>query len=244
MYFANYETDAACVPYLSDRYIDETCEELVRRFDPMAAEHLHPVNIEQFITRFMGLKLEKEYLSCDGSVLGANVIVDTDRFPVFDPVSGRAEYRSVKAGTVFADKSLTEAGRLNRYRFTLAHEAGHAIWHGMYYRALVQKGKTRKAFLSCAPHLTDGRAFDRERLTRQQLIEYQADRSASALLMPAGAVRRLVSTMGEVRTMEDVEDRVILTAGTFRVSDKAAMIRLQNLGLLGEKALSGRLLRV
>lgn len=245
MYFANYETDPACVPYLSDSYIDSTCEELINRFDPQALNHLHPVNIEQFITRFLGLNLEFDHLSCNGSVLGANVVQDTDLFPVYDPESGRAVFRSALGGTVFADLSLKKAGMLNRCRFTLAHEAGHALWHGMYYRALIKEGKARRAYLSCTPAvISQSSRQSAEKMSRHDLIERQANRTASALLMPSCAVKRLISTLGECRTKEDLEDRIIITAGTFRVSDEAARIRLEEMGLLPEIKTVRRIVRV
>ena len=127
MYYPLIETDPNCVPYLSGSYIDSFCQDLVRRFDPDVIEKGHPLNIERFITDYLGLNLEVENLSCDLSILGATVFSDTDEFPVYDVRLNEAVYRSAKEGTVFVENELRRRGLSNRYRFTLAHEAGHAI---------------------------------------------------------------------------------------------------------------------
>ena len=145
-----------------------------------------------------------------------------------------AVYRTLTEGTVLADVSLTRAGKNNLYRFTLAHEAGHAIWHGMYYRARMRSGKASRSYLSCEKQSVLDRSDRRASVKTHQLLEYQANRSAAALLMPESAVNSLISAFGERRTQDDLSDLVIYIAGACRVSDKAAAYRLRQLGLLNE----------
>ncbi|MBR4236170.1 MAG: ImmA/IrrE family metallo-endopeptidase [Clostridia bacterium] len=234
MNYSYIDTEPACVPYLSSAYIDSRCGELVRKFDPKAALGLRPLNIEQFITGFLGLRLEFEHLSSDHSVLGAAVFADGE-LPVYDRERGSAVYRRVREDSVFIDPFLTRAGKNNLYRFTLAHEAGHALWHGMYQRARLRAGKTIKPYLSCERQNVTSAGADTDRLSdRRSLLEYQANRSAAALLMPESAINKLVSSFGEYRTTDEIADLVIFIAGACRVSDKAAACRLKQLGLISE----------
>ena len=234
MYYPLIETDPNCVPYLSGSYIDSFCQDLVRRFDPDVIEKGHPLNIERFITDYLGLNLEVENLSCDLSILGATVFSDTDEFPVYDVRLNEAVYRSAKEGTVFVENELRRRGLSNRYRFTLAHEAGHAIWHGLYYKTLSRTQRNQIIHLSCTNKNTKLSHRDPApgRLNSIQLMEYQANRSANSLLMPAEAVRRLKAGRGECLTRDEAEDRIIMTASVFRVSDAAARYRLEQLGLI------------
>ena len=232
-------TDKACIPYISDKYIDSVCSNLVRRFDKTVFTDPHPVNIEQFMRRMLGINIRYEHLSCNDSVLGLAVLLGTDRLPVYDKAKRRAVYTSAAENDVLIEKDLTAAGCSSRMRFTLAHEAGHVLWHKMYMqgRALAAK----KDVLSCEREdigVCPDRAY-LGTLTREELVEYQANRSASALLMPREAVENLFAGRPLPRTADDVCDRILLTAGTFRVSDVAARYRLIELRLIPDTE-SGR----
>ena len=238
MFQLNVETDANCVPCISNAYIDDFCNGLIRRFEPSVISKLHPVNIEQFVRQFLGLSLKIENLSSDRSILGATTFIDIDRFPVYDPEKRRAKFISAKEGTVFIDRSLTARSKNNRYRFTLAHEAGHAIWHGMYYAARVKEGECKQKSLNCESKY----ARLRSAADCSRIIEHQADRSASALLMPRDAVYKLMEPMGECHSYDDAMDRIMYTASLFRVSEAAARIRLVNLGLVDASLIRAKIL--
>ena len=233
MLFMNVDTDAAGVPVLSNDYIDDFCNDLIGRFEPSAISRLHPVNIEQLAERCLGLRLRYEHLSSDGSVLGATMFADTDTFPIYDPKRRQAVYTSAKQGTVFIEKDLMQAGKNNRCRFTLAHEAGHVLWHGMYMTSRM-KARRAEPFLMCTSSsiASAAKLHKHEKLSTQALIERQANRSASALLMPREAVLKLIAPMGKCVTRDDAVDRILFTASVFRVSDSAARIRLTELGLI------------
>ena len=230
--YINFETDPACVPYLSSAFIDEFCDDLVARFDKGVARDLHPLNIDDFAVNQMGLRLVYENMSCNFSVLGAMLFEDTHLFPVYDPRRGRAEYISAKEGDVVLEKKLLEANQNDRLRYTLAHEVGHALWHGMYYNSLKKSGKALNGYMMCGRDNLRSISEDAARLSRRRLIEYQANRSASALLMPQSAVKKLCERLGKPETPDEKDDLVIYTAAAFRVSDFAAKIRLRELGML------------
>ncbi|MCR4578675.1 MAG: ImmA/IrrE family metallo-endopeptidase [Clostridiales bacterium] len=230
--YIKFETDPACVPYLSSSFIDEFCDDLVARFDKGVTRDLHPLNIDDFATGHMGLRLVYENMSCNFSVLGAMLFEDTAYFPVYDPRRDRAEYISAREGDVVLEKKLLDASQNDRLRYTLAHEVGHALWHGMYYNSLKRSGKAMNGFMLCGRDNLRSISEDAARLSRRRLIEYQANRSASALLMPKSAVKRLRDRLGKPETPDERADLVIYTAAAFRVSDFAAKIRLKELGML------------
>ena len=239
--YMNEAASPACVKYISEKYMDSYCNDLIRRFDPSVITRLHPVNIEQLLEKFLGLKIGFENLSDDGSVLGATVFEDDERFPVYGKNRRRPHYIAVKEGTVLCDSSLKELGSNNRYRFTLAHEAGHAIWHGAYMRAQLSAGKKSSACLRCKSDairpVSDKRG--KTNMPLSSIVEEQASKSALFLLMPKEAVMKLISPMGLCLSRSDALDRIILTAATFRVSEAAARERLLGLGLIKPGVFAG-----
>ena len=228
-----FDTDNACVPYLSDHYIDSMCNDMIRRFDESVFTSPHPVNIELFIKKALHLNIRYARLSADSNILGVNVFRETDRMPVYSEKSRRAEYVHADEGDIFIENELTLLGRSGRLRFTLAHEAGHALWHRMYFIAR-SNSLRRIASIGCG-HEDIGVCPEREtlgRMSREELIEYQANKTASCLLMPRDAVNALFKDRPAPETRDDICDMILLTAGTFRVSDVAARYRLMDLGLI------------
>lgn len=134
--------------------------------------------------------------------------------------------------------------KLGRYRFTLAHEAGHWRLHRHLY--------LRKANpLSLLPNSTPRPDFVC-RSSDKEPIEYQADRFASCLLMPKEMVKRAWHEWrGEIEPMYladlraeangDFSDELVLEnavrpfAATFQVSAEAMRIRCEGMGLLLRK---------
>lgn len=90
----------------------------------------------------------------------------------------------IKKRAVKVDRSLDPAlnpKRLGRYRYTLAHEAGHWCLHRQHYLENVAQGKLFAA--DGAP------AFICRSSEAKKPVEYQADRFAADLLMPERLVR-------------------------------------------------------
>ena len=241
MLYMNIDTDRNCVPCLSGDHIDDFCSDLISRVEPSAISRLHPVNIELLVKRFMGLKIRYEYLSPDGSVLGAAMFTDTDRFPIYDAVKRRTVYTAAAKGTVFIDKSLVSADKNNRYRYTLAHEAGHMLWHGMYFNVRMKENRRTAPYLMCTTaDVASSRSLHKhEKLSSAELIERQANRTASALLMPKESLKKFITPMGECMNRSEAEDRILFTASMFRVSSAAARVRLCELGYIDAGTLKG-----
>ena len=121
------------VPILSKAEIDAIGERFVQDFQPEVLTNPSPVDIEGFIEFYLGMTPDYQYLSHNGVYLGMTVFNDTNKVPVFDPATNRAEYISAKARTVIIDNRLLDEGQRHRYRFTLGHEGGHDIFHSGYF---------------------------------------------------------------------------------------------------------------
>lgn len=132
---------------------------------------------------------------------------------------------------------------LGRYRFTLAHEAGHWRLHRQYYQEDPNQGK-----------LFDGRGQPAFicRSSQKPPAEWQADYFAGCLLMPRAVVRSewqawrgnldavAVQQLPAVTISNDPKENENAAlerfcrpfAGRFEVSAEAMRIRLENLGFL------------
>ena len=121
------------VPILSKAEIDAIGERFVQDFQPEVLTNPSPVDIEGFIEFYLGMTPDYQYLSHNGVYLGMTVFNDTNKVPVFDPATNRAEYISAKARTVIIDNRLLDESQRHRYRFTLGHEGGHDIFHSGYF---------------------------------------------------------------------------------------------------------------
>ena len=88
------------VPILSKAEIDAIGERFVQDFQPEVLTNPSPVDIEGFIEFYLGMTPDYQYLSHNGVYLGMTVFNDTNKVPVFDPATNRAEYISAKARTV------------------------------------------------------------------------------------------------------------------------------------------------
>lgn len=233
-------------PYFTKRQLENEAAvvlaEYGREFEPVAEP---PVPIDEIIE--MHLKLRFEFLDMRslfgvGDVLGALWVND---------------------GRVAVDISLdpdANPAKLGRYRFTLAHEAGHWRLH----RRLFQRHANQPSLLPDA----DDRANYVCRSSDTSPLEWQANFFAAALLMPRELVLRewekwrgnldpiylddLRPRRQEIITSELLrggglsmdEDSINDTlfehtcrplAETFEVSAEAMRIRLENLKLLCDK---------
>ena len=174
----------------------------------------------------------------------ALVFIDTRKEFGVDDVHGALWVRKRLVGIDQRLDPGTNPAMLGRYRFTLAHEAGHWLLH----RQLFQKTANQLTLLS-------ENADRPEYICRSgstEPIEYQANRFASCLLMPKEMIKR---AWGEWRRDMDpiyltdlraeaganVTDDIVFEnairpfAATFEVSAEAMRIRCEGMGLLLRK---------
>lgn len=112
----------------------------------------------------------------------------------------------------------------NRQRFSLAHELGHLILHDAGEDRLFVDTNMRVYQRTGSP---SDNAYHQPESTTTPYEEREANRFASALLMPQDLVQKAAIDMD----LSDETD-IALLARTFGVSDQAMSIRLQQLGLV------------
>lgn len=228
------------VPILRNQEIDDCCEEMIREFQPEVFRHPEPVDIDAFVCFYLGMKQDFAFLSNDGRYLGMTVFNDTDRVIIYDPEQNRAEYMSAEAGTVIIDNTLLDDRQIHRYCFTMGHEGGHGILHPDHFSySSGQVGffdEPQQALVQCRADATQTlHNKDYSLWTPEDRMEQQANKSASALLMPCEAVYTLIRGLPIARKMDEEVTRVMAVANTFNVSMDAAMYRLFDLGVLKRK---------
>ncbi len=166
------------------------------------------VPIEEMIELHYGIILQFRNLSKKGHIHGITVFEDSV-IPIYDEINKRYEPIVVKAGTILIDKRLLAKNRINRFRFTLAHELAHYILHGEYYLGVQE-------LASKISSESDART------------EKEADELGAALLMPQG---RLKVAFKRNAYQIDRKELIYNLAQTFEVSAQAMEIRLKRLGL-------------
>ena len=238
MYKPDFRRKASNVPILSKQDIDHHGERFVQDFMPEAMKSPMPIDVDRFITKYLGLNLEYQYLSHCGAYLGMLVFNDTKRLPVFDPRKNEAAYIRVPANTVIVDNSLLDEENEHRYRFTGGHEAGHGIFHTQYYgynrnQVSFFHNEDDLPIVKCrAASIQSAGAIGKvEFETDQDWMEWQANYFASALLMPKSMVKKLV----EEYDGDDFSRDLLLAhivSETFDVSVTAAANRLNSLNII------------
>ncbi len=231
------------LPYLTDRgFEDEAALLLAEYGDRHGAVTAPPVPIDEIVELHLELQLE---------------FSDMQHLFGVDDVHGALWVNERRVGIDDRLEPATHPAMLGRYRFTLAHEAGHWRLHRHLFQRqanqlqLLPEGVERPEYIC--------RSSDKEP------IEYQANRFASCLLMPREMVKRAwdewhgnldpiylddlradehqiltaeVVRRGGIKTSENAIDNILLEhaarplATVFEVSPEAMRIRLEGMGLL------------
>lgn len=224
-------------PHYTQQELDQECEAIVGRF-----------------LRERYGKVEYPLRTNDLTVLVEQHCCDLDQFADLSAegpdVEGMTEFFPDRPPRISVSAELaSDERRENRLRTTLAHELGHAHFHRMLFAELFQPGmlfarRPSEAKAVCKRDtILNAREVD--------WLEWQAAYASGAFLMPAGALRRLLSahcsTAGIHATVAlgSAESRAMLrlVMDAFQVSADAAHIRLLKLGYVtdrpGPKSLFG-----
>lgn len=232
-----FRLDGNRIPILSKNDIDALGEAYIQDFCPEAMTHPSAIDIDQFVSYHLGMEQDFAWLSNDGRYLGMTVFNDTNRVIVYDPERNEADYMSVRAGTVIIDNTLLGAGKEHRYRFTMGHEGGHGILHSAYFAY----DPNQLSFFDDAPMpMVQCRADsiatishkDVRYWTPQERMEWQANRLASALLMPRAMVYKLIQNMPQEQSVDFDIHAILTAADVFNVSYEAAQYRLLDFDLI------------
>lgn len=235
MYTPSYRKKKNGVPVLSQKEIDVIGERLAGDYCPDAVKTPMAVDIDGFAQNYLGLKQDFQLLSHNGVYLGMMVFNNTDRIPVYDPVRNRAEYISANARTIIIDSRLLEEDQERRYRFTVGHEVSHDIFHRGYFAynpdQMTMFESQYSPMVQCRVVAAKTSSKRKPPQTDNDWMEWQANRLASAILMPAGMVRQLISSQPPEHSAFRAACWVMSVCHTFKVSIQAAEIRLRELGI-------------
>lgn len=237
MYTPTFKTSRTNVPILSKSEIDTIGEELIQDFCPQAMETPMEIDVDRFITNYLGMEQDFQYLSHCGLYLGMTVFNDTDMIPVFNFDKWQAEFISAKAGTIFIDVSLLDPTQDHRYRFTAGHEAAHGILHGPYFSYDPNQTCMYDDRLPMVQCRADSTKVCKPRFgpkrTDRGWMEWQANCLSSALLMPRKMV--ILAARRAERRSNSANAALEAVASIFNVSNEAAYYRLIDLGLIQGK---------
>jgi hypothetical protein len=212
------------VPYLTRWQIEQSASDLIFGYEIDTGTRIRPpIPVEDIIERYLQLRIG---------------FVDFAKTLGIEDVLG-ATYIDEKM--ICADKQLLETGLEGRLNFTFAHETGHWVLH----RKLVDPaaaGPVNRTAILC--RIRDAK----------KPIEWQADYFAACLLMPAMfVIPAFESAFGPPplvlvnfenrysgpcyiepcgRNWPRIADTLIKAGGFDNVSKQAAIIRLQELGLV------------
>ena len=198
------------IRYISAGTLEAIARKTLKRYHPnYLNQEPQAVPIEKLVEDVFGLSIEYMCLVESGDELG-RMIYDDGYTTRFNPEIDDYELVKVTAGTILVDARLLSDPKLyGRFRFTLAHELAHWILHKEFFTG------TKMAAATYGIGNADNNA-----------IEWQANYLATAILMPAGQVKR-----GFYRLRMQTSSHISALANIFEVSKQAVEIRLTELGL-------------
>jgi Zn-dependent peptidase ImmA (M78 family) len=213
-------------PYYTEGELDRECEQITTSF----LRRRHGKVRYPFTTEDLGMLIEQEGADLDSSV-------DLSRYG--QDVEGVTAFRDRRPPEVMiSDQLAGDPRRENRLRTTLTHEFGHVRFHGFLWAEKFATGD-----LFAAPAKSGEAICKRDTILnarQSDWMEWQAGYISGAILMPAGAVRRLVDDYCAPRGVHGV---VPLSTGhalaliqavqaEHQVSEEAARVRLLALKVL------------
>lgn len=219
---------------LSYDQIEELSEGLIRQYLGSEADSCFCVDIEGFVTEFLGLPLfYYTFAEKDSDKIG---FISDGITPLLVYDKGEIVPAVFQKGTIVVEKYLRQERESGRRRFTISHEGAHFVMD----RTL--------------PQADFHREFDNERCYAKEdfkrllnFKETQIDRMGAAILMPRFMVYNLADKYGVsngIPVFGDCvlrpEDNLIIKkmANAMGVSYSAFFIRLKELNLLTHRSLS------
>lgn len=163
-------------------------------------------------------------------------------FEIKDLPQGVLGQFSIQPYGIFIDSSIANTDRMP---FTLAHEFGHFVLHRK-----VRMKQGEYVFSDLERHLLTGK---KKLKTKRDWIEYQANRFASAILMPKRTIRQavmnlqrelgIVHELGTIHldhqpcNQRDAQLIISELTGIYRVNRTNVFYRLSDLGILKDHTL-------
>jgi hypothetical protein len=216
--------------YVSKAEMEELGEGLIKHYAGSSKEPLRCVDIEGFITEYLGLTIE--YVSLAESDKDKIGFVSDGRYPLKVFQDGAVIERVFPVNTIVLDRLLLRAYESGRRRFTMAHEAAHIIFE-----------RINPEPVACFHRIYDTeQTYDVAELAKRfNFEETQASAMAAVLLMPQFLVEQALRVFNGGRRLPiygsgvlHPREKVIIQkmADSMGVSFTALVIRLRGFGML------------
>jgi hypothetical protein len=202
--------------------IDEIMEGELRRSNLWPPDDNPVVDVEAFLDGHLRVDLD-QYADLPSDILGQTE---------FHPGAPRVQINRDLTGSAM-DSEWPTAGIQGRWRATLAHEGAHVVLH----RSLFDSAPDQEVLFeveSREPTLM--RCLKRDVApgsTRGDWREVQANRGMAALLMPRELFGRRARQIRDAKPKITTPELTRALSGLFQVSNEAARIRVDTLGLAG-----------
>ena len=228
-------------PLLSAAQIDALAESVARQIQPQSFQgKIDATDLRLLLAHLDGWHYRGAYLSRSGQLLGVAAFQGGE-LSVTDALRLRQDTLTIPPCTILVDKRLYQQELEPVFRFTFAHECGHALLHRRFcqdpenMKAYAEQGKEKMlkdTEKSLAPE-------SKERLTTDRdWLEWQANAFASAVLMPRALVLETARIIRRECTsdLESYNELLLTICDVFKVSRTASFYRMKALHLLPEKA--------
>ncbi len=229
------------VPVLASWMIDEAAEKVARTICPENfRSQIDATDLRKLVKSLDGWHYTGRYLSSSGTLLGAACFIG-GKIPVTDELRHVNDVVDVQPNTILVDKGLYQAEYEHTFRFTLAHEIGHALMHRKF--CMIEENMKNYAEGSKQRMLTDAEAGfevrDKKKLQSEyDWLEWQANAFASAVLMPNSLVRKAAGIIrdGCDSEIEFYNELSVTLMDVFKVSEAAAFYRMKELKIVPPQA--------
>ena len=137
----NWPLTGSGVPILSKQELEYVADQYTQAFSRFDGNDNAGFSVLKFAVNFLRKTVSFEHLSNNSCILGISVFLNDTPIPIYQPATGRVEWKPVHANAILLDKSL-EPGQftsVTKARFTLMHESAHQILHGEFYRKLANR---------------------------------------------------------------------------------------------------------
>lgn len=236
----NYMQKSNGLYLLKKENIEDIATSVLKDYSPQNLEYPIALNDDDFLQEYLGLSIKQKYIGTfESGILGAIVMTDELEIPSYDEMF-RPTILLETFGNVLISPIL--AGRENtpRRRYTKIHEASHSLLHQPYYD-LKANTNNNASLVACRKIET----YNSKKKTDEDWKEWQADYLAAALLMPKDIFYSYVHSLLFQRGVHkgylvegQYQDKLTFMSiiddisKKFKVSHRAAQIRMLHLGLI------------
>lgn len=224
------------IPILSQNEIDIYTENIVKELMPeLYSRQIDAVNLKTIFSSMKGWHYAGRYLSEDGSLLGL-ASFRSGEILITDEKRNSSGLLHIEKHTILVDRALYHPRLEHTFRFTFAHEAGHAMLHERFCSDPDNMKKYSEQEKEWIIRDTKEEFKNGNRLnTDRDWVEWQANAFASSILMPKELVMRVADLVGRNEDLETLNQLMVTISDIFKVSLTAAFYRMKGLGLIGEK---------